>query len=60
MAKQKNARLAISINDKGEIKIDTNLSALGAIHIMASAQQIIIQQQVEARAEESNEEKEVN
>lgn len=53
---EKQAYLTIKLDEKGAIKIDTNLSALGAVHIMASATQVIIQNQLDASKEAVEEE----
>lgn len=52
----KQGYLTIKLDEEGTIKIDTNLSGLGAMHIMASATQVIIQNQIEERKQVVEEE----
>lgn len=49
---EEHAYVKVQINEEGKIKIDTNLSSLGAVHIMASATQVIVQNELEQPIEE--------
>lgn len=53
-----NAYVKVQVDEEGRIKIDTNMSALGVVHIMASATQVIVQNQIE-HPEQEGEIKEV-
>lgn len=53
MSKKKeveNAHVRIELNEEGGIKVDTNLTALGAIHVMTDAIQVIIRKTLENNA----------
>ena len=46
--------ITVEVSEEGKIKISTNLSSLGALHILSSATQVIIQDElakVEAKPE---------
>ena len=46
------AYLNIELSEDGNIKIDTNLSSLGAVHVMSDAQKVIIQNIITAQDNE--------
>jgi hypothetical protein len=57
---KKTAQISIEITEDGNININTNLSMVGALHLMAQAQQVIIQRNVEQADAEQESPSEVN
>jgi hypothetical protein len=49
---KKNAYIKVELSEDGSVSIDTNLSALGAMHMMSNATQIIIEQHINTPEEE--------
>ena len=47
MSEAKSLNLAITLTEDGSVKIDTNLAPLFAIRLLASAQDVIVQKQIE-------------
>lgn len=52
---EQHAYVTVKIDEEGSIKIDTNLSALGAIHLMSNGTQLIIEKFIEGKAEQEKE-----
>lgn len=53
--KKENAYVHVEFNEEGHIKVDTNLTALGAISVLTDAIQVIIRKTLENNASQEEE-----